>query len=366
MAEKNYYNRPLKLNAARAWRTYFGGKMIEALHGNTDAVDTHFPEEWITSVVCAKNAGREHIKDEGLSYVEGEGVSLKDIIESAPERALGKAHYEKFGATPGVLVKLLDAAERLGIQAHPNKEKARLYFDSDYGKTECWYIIDKREIDGVKPCLYMGFKEGVTKELWREVFDKQDIPRMLGCLNKFDVEIGDTFLIKGGMPHAIGAGCFLVEIQEPTDYTLRTEKVTPSGLEISDQACHYGIGFDKMFDCFEYDCMNEKEAEGLKTPEKELEKTDGYRLSEIIGYNETDCFMLRKLVVKDEYTLDLNGVYCGLYVLDGSGEFITEDKKTAVGKAEQYFVPAETGKLTIRNNCKEGMTVLISNGPQIK
>lgn len=365
MSDKNYYNRPLKLNAARAWRTYFGGKMIEELHGNTDAEDTHFPEEWIISTVCAKNAGREHIKDEGLSYLEDEKISLKEIIESEPEKALGKAHYARFGCSTGVLVKLLDAAERLGIQAHPNKKKARLYFDSDYGKTECWHIIDKREIDGVKPCLYMGFKEGVTPQLWREVFDKQDIPRMLDCLNRFDVEVGDTFLIKGGMPHAIGAGCFLVEIQEPTDYTLRTERVTPSGLEISEQACHYGIGFDKMFDCFEYDCVSAQNADSLKTPEKLLNSADGYTLSEVIGYAETDCFRLRKLTLDGEYTLDLGGVYCGLYVLDGEGEFVCECGHQTVKKAEQYFVPADTKKLTIKNTSDKPMTILISNGPKI-
>ena len=362
MSEKTYYNRPLKLNAARAWRTYFGGKMIEELHGNMGTKDTHFPEEWITSVVSAKNAGREHIKDEGLSYIEGTKISLKEIIEADPQSALGKAHFEKFGATPGVLVKLLDAAERLGVQAHPNKEKARLYFDSDYGKTECWHIIGTREIDGVKPCVYMGFKEGVTKEHWREVFDKQDINAMLDCLNKIEVKVGDTFLITGGMPHAIGSGCFLVEIQEPTDYTLRTEKVTPSGLEISEQACHYGIGFDKMFECFEYVATDPLKANRASVI---IDQSPRYTLYDVIGYSDSDFFSLKKLELNGEYTLELDDTYCGIYVLSGEGEFFTDVEKTHVSFAEQYFVPAGAKAVTIKAHANKPMTVLISNGPKI-
>ena len=361
MFDESYYKKPLKLNAARAWRTYFGGGLIDALHGIKDSEDTHFPEEWIASVVSAKNAGREHIKDEGLSYIDGTQISLKELIESAPQKALGKVHFEKFGNTPGVLLKLLDAAERLGVQAHPTKEKARLYFGSDYGKTECWHIIGTREIGDEKPCVYMGFKDGITKEYWREVFDKQDIGAMLDCLNKIEVKVGDTYLITGGMPHAIGSGCFLVEIQEPTDYTLRTERVTPSGLEISEQACHYGIGFDNMFECFEYIPLAPDKANRVPIL---LEENANYSLYDIIGYKDTEFFSLRKAEIKGEYVLDLNDTYCDLYVLKGQGEFITADSSTAVGSAQQYFVPAEVKSITIKNTSSEEMVLLIANGPK--
>ena len=356
----DYYSKPLKLNAPRAWRTYFGGKMIDGLHGINDTEDTHFPEEWIASVVSAKNAGREHIKNEGFSYVDGTELSLKELIEADPEKVLGKAHFEKFGGTPGVLVKLLDAAERLTVQVHPTKEKARLYFDSDYGKTECWHIIGTREIGGEKPCIYMGFKDGVTKEKWRDVFDRQDIDAMLDCLNKIEVKVGDTYLITGGMPHAIGAGCFLVEIQEPTDYTLRTEKITPSGLEISEPACHYGIGFDKMFECFEYGALDTEKAN--RAP-RIIEKCGAYSLYDVIGYSDSDFFALRKLELQGKFTLDLEGRYCSIYVLSGNGKFACESGEAEINSAEQYFIPAGVKKLDITANTP--ITLLISNGPKI-
>ena len=172
--------------------------------------------------------------------VEGTEVSLAQFIDENPEEILGKKHYAKYGNKLGVLVKLIDSAERLTIQVHPTREKARELFDSQFGKTECWHILGGREVNGEKPCIYFGFKEGITREHWKDVFDRQDIPAMLDCLHRFEVKPGDTFLIEGGIPHAIGAGCFLVEIQEPTDYTVRTERVTPAGLRVADFMCHQG------------------------------------------------------------------------------------------------------------------------------
>ncbi len=228
------YDTPVRLKSERAWRTYHGGRLIDEMQGLPSSSDTHFPEDWIMSTVRAINAGREEIV-EGLNRLADADLTLKDFIAADPVAALGAAHVAKWGESPAVLVKLIDAAERLGIQCHPDKDRARQFFGSPFGKTECWHIVGGRAIDGEKPCVYMGFKPGVTENAWRDVFDRQDIPAMLGMLHRIEVKPGDTFLIEGGMPHAIGAGCLLVEIQEPTDYTFRTEKVTPQGFAISER-----------------------------------------------------------------------------------------------------------------------------------
>ena len=59
--------KPIKLTSERAWRTYLGGNMLDSFHGREVCEDSHFPEEWIMSTTAAKNAGREHIRDEGMS-----------------------------------------------------------------------------------------------------------------------------------------------------------------------------------------------------------------------------------------------------------------------------------------------------------
>ena len=331
--------KPIRLDRAGAWRTYSGGSLIDKLHGIEGSTDTNFPEEWIMSTVRARNSGREDIV-EGLSMISGSEVSLAELIEENPEEILGKRHIEKFGKSLGVLVKIIDSAERLTIQVHPTKAKAKELFDSAYGKTECWHIVDGREIDGEKPCIYFGFKEGITREYWKEVFDKQDIDAMLDCLHKFEVKKGDTFLIEGGIPHAIGAGCFLIEVQEPTDYTIRTERVTPKGLQVADFMCHQGLGFEKMFDCFTYDGFSMEEVRerwGIKKQGRS-----------IIGYNNTEMFALEMADISGKETFESDGVFSGIYVLEGSGTLNGEVLKPG----SQYFISASCKPFEIIGNLK--------------
>ena len=331
--------RPIKLSRASAWRTYIGGKLIGQLHGDENAVDTNFPEEWIMSTVTARNSGREHIV-EGISIIEGTDISLKDLIAKNTVECLGKAHTEKFGATPGVLVKLLDSAERLTIQVHPTREKAKALFGSDFGKTECWYIVSGREINGERPCIYFGFKEGITREKWKDIFERQNISEMLSCLHKFEVNPGDTFLIEGGIPHAIGAGCFLVEIQEPTDYTVRTEKVTPSGREVADFMCHQGLGFDKMFDCFDYTGY---------TMEETAKRWKIQRCGDtLIDSRSTEMFSLYEINIDGEREFSPDGVFGGIYVLDGEGIIDGIEVK----KGCQFFISASCEPFTVKGRMK--------------
>lgn len=355
------YSAPVKLRSSRAWRTYIGGRLIDALHG-LEREDSQFPEEWIISTVTARNAGREHIKDEGMCYLEEEGISLLDYINSDPVPALGKKHCERIGEKTGVLVKLLDAGERLTIQAHPTKPKARLLFNSEYGKTECWHIVDGREINGEPPCIYMGFREGVTREEWKSIFDRQDIPAMLNALHKFEVAPGETYFIRGGVPHAIGAGCLLIEIQEPTDYTIRTEKITPAGLVIDERMLHQGIGFEKMFDVFEYDGLSKEQAyrEWCIQP-RVLEADSGYIRRELVGSRETGCFRLERYDISGKCSMRTDDEFYGLYFLSGNGKLMCAERSVDVRGGDQFFVPAASGEFSVEAD--EPITVFRCFGP---
>lgn len=348
----------ISLTNERAWRTYLGGSLIDLLHGADNMEDTHFPEEWIMSVTACRNAGREYIENEGMCRDVKTGKLLADIIDEDPCALLGKAHYDKFGNTTGVLIKLIDSAERLSIQVHPDKAKAKQYFNSDYGKTESWHILGGREINGEKPCIYLGFKKGITREYWQKMFDEQNINGMLECLNKIEVKKGDTFLIKGGVPHALGAGCFLLEVQEPTDYTIRTERTTPSEFKIADSMCHQGIGFDNMMDCFTYDGMELSdivEKYKLKPTKKEEDII-------LVSYNATPCFSLHKIEVETDYTAPCEETFYGLYILEGEGELICDGSAEKLTVGKQFFVPAGT-PFEVKANKK--MSIAKFYGPKV-
>ena len=346
----NLQGRILKVGDARVWRTYTGGKEICAWHNQPEQQDTNHPEDWVASTVQAVNLGRESIV-EGLSRVlnHPNQPTLKEVLESAPEAWFGQAHIAQLGAQTGVLVKLIDSAERLTIQVHPDKQFAKTLFHSDYGKTESWYILGGRSIDGQAPSIYFGFKPGVTREMWREVFEQQDIPRMLACLHKIAVKPGDTFFIEGGIPHAIGAGCFLAEVQEPTDLTLRTELVTPGGLRIHEKQCHQGVGFDQMLDCFHYDCFSLEEtlARWQMSPII-LEQGDGYCVQSLIDERCTQLFGMRSIQVSSCCSYQKLPRLTSWIVVAGEGTFSTEREMISVKQGDYLVVPASIENLQIQ------------------
>ena len=153
-----------KLLPTRVYRAYFGGKNLDRLENKKPEI-TRFPEDWLASTTVAFNPGRD-IPDEGLSKIEN-GEFLKTVIDSNKKSMIGDAE------DMSILCKLLDSSERLVIQVHPTVEFAKQHFNSEFGKTECWYILN----DGGE--IYIGFKEGITKEYWKNLFEVQDIDGML-------------------------------------------------------------------------------------------------------------------------------------------------------------------------------------------
>ena len=357
---------PIKLMPNRVWRTSMGGCGLDALHGLSSTADTHFPEDWIMSTVSARNAGREEFAYEGLGRLASSGIFLRDLIQDYPVEALGSSHYEKYGSSVGVLAKVIDMAERTTIQCHPDKETALRLFGSPYGKTECWHIISVRGALSERPCIYLGFKDWVTRKYWQDAFKAQDISAMLNCINRFEVSAGDTFIIRAGIPHAVGAGCMFFEMQEPTDFTVRTERISSSGYPISDYMCHQGLGFDKMFDCFKYDGASYTETyEKSYIPQKILVKTSEYTKCELVGYGDTNCFKLDKYSLSKEYEIERSNVFSAIYIQSGSGAISCNGSVQSLNAGDQFFLPSACLNTTLTADVKTGLSFFRCFGPNI-
>lgn len=352
---------PILLDENRVWRIYLGGKLLDEFHGRTPGQDGYFPEDWLASVVVARNPEREGKPEgEGLSRVAGSNgeTALRDLILEDPQGYLGEAHIAKLGSNFGVLTKFLDSAERLPIQVHPDKQQAKKLFSSDYGKTEAWYILDGRVIDGVEPYILMGFKEDVPRETLQELFDKQDIKGMEQLMHRIPVKAGEVYLIEGGTPHAIGSGCFILEIQEPTDYTISLEKCNTLGEKLPDFLCHMGLGFEKMFDCFHYEGQTLAQLqEAYCLEQKVLEKTEAYTLTNLIPYTRTACFALNRLDVYMAFEKTPSSA-CALVVIAGEGNVGDNNVK----KGDCLFVPAGAQPYRIAG---DGLVLLECMPPQV-
>ena len=358
---------PLKVKGERVWRTWPGGRELDRLHGVVPPRDGFFPEEWMLSTTRARNVGREEV-EEGICYLAGsdERASLKQLLERHPREMLGERHAGKYGSETGILVKLIDAQARLQLQAHPDKPTEKRLFQSEYGKTECWHILGLRSDSEEEPCLYLGFRPGIEKAAWRECFLRQDSDGMLSMLNRIVPETGQTFIVHGGVPHAIGGGCFLMEIQEPTDLTIRLEKKMPYGPELSDAACHQGLGFERMFDCFTYEGKSTAEAiDAWRIESRLIAETDAYRIERLVGYEVTECFWMERITISGNMPFPPGDTFSGLYVRKGSGRLHMPDTVLELLPNDQVFIPALCKGFAIESNRGESMHLLRFGGPKI-
>ncbi len=276
------------------WRPFLGGKLLDNLCGKEPCCDGHWPERWLGSTVAGSDR-------KGISLLE-DGRPLTAI---APEE-------------PSVLFKLIDSCTRLMIQVHPNDAQAQRWFDQPNGKTECWYILNTRPVNGVEPFVFLGFKEGITRELWQECFETQDVARMEACLNRVPVKPGDCFYVPAGVPHAMGSGVFFAEVQQPSDLVFRTERISPAGEPLTDQQLHMHAGVEAMFDCFTY-TASDPESFRIEPKEEYLIHIPPFGLMEPVAGK---CYPVDRAVVL--VVVSGKGFLNGQPIQKGDEYFLTE------------------------------------------
>ena len=326
------------------------------------------PEDWLASTTTAFN-GTLEIEGEGLGRLE-DGRLVKDVVGTLP-----------------ILVKLLDSDERLVIQAHPTVPCAKRLFNSPVGKTECWYFLDGTAPDA---CVYLGFKPGITREAWEEAVrncsqtsnvqkpqmvtnannldlrivdncehvefvDNQD--SLLSFLHRIPVKAGDFVFVDGGMPHAIGGGCFMIELQEPSDLMVVAERVTPSGRRIPDAKMHGGVGWEKMFEVYEYEGRSYEETcaryvkKCSQTPNVQKSQLfTNENVEQILGLELTDKFSMWRVTDGGRVALPRDravavvtegaGEVNGLAVKKGDRLVVADERQLAVTGAATLVVCA--------------------------
>jgi len=218
-----------RVRPTRVYRFYRGGALIDRLHGEPEE-DGEYPEDWVASVVAADNPGRDE-PHAGLTRLEN-GALLRDTIRERP------AHW----GMPDVLVKLLDPVERLPVHAHPDRSFASAHLGSDYGKTEAWIVVATR---GGDADVWLGLREDVEPAQYREWIGRQDRDALLGSLHHLTLTPGDLVFVPAGVPHSIGGGALIVELQEPTDYSIVCEW---EGFPIRPDDAHLGLGWDRALE----------------------------------------------------------------------------------------------------------------------
>lgn len=327
MINKELTNFPVFFERNRVGRIYTGGKLFSGFFGDAPE-DNFLPEEWVCSLVEALNEGST-IVNEGLSVIKDTDVLFKDLLDEYKTEMLGAR--KDFP----VLVKLLDSAVRLPVQAHPDKAYSRKYFNSDFGKAESWLVIDTRE----DACLYFGFKDKMTKEEFRAAVERSyDEPDcMEPLLNRIPVKKGDMFLVPAKMVHAIGAGCLILETQEPTDFTIQPEAWCV-GNRISEHTMYLGLDQDVALDVFNYDIYGEAAIAAAKKEPVVLYNENGVSRETLISYDDTPCFGVGRIRLTESSTNDITAP--AIYIVtEGEGVVSANGKTRKIHKGDYFFVP---------------------------
>jgi mannose-6-phosphate isomerase len=272
--------------------------------------------------------------EDGLSTLP-DGRYLRDAIEAGPEEWLGPEHVEYFGASPALLVKLLDAGQRLPVHVHPNRSFAFRHLGSRHGKTESWVVLGAR---GAEPVVYLGWAHDVeAAELSRWV-SEQDKMAMLGQLHKLEVEAGDAVLVPAGTPHAIGEGVFAVELQEPTDYSIMLEF---KGFDLDPSGGELGLGRDLALQCVRQTAFSAGDIAGLRRHSKPGTATTGAAVQDVMPVAANPYFRAQRVYGRGAVRLEAS--FAVVVVLSGQGSLDGEGWELPVKRGDTLVVPWASG-----------------------
>ena len=274
---------------------------------------------------------------DGLSVIANgdyQGKTLQEYISAHPN-ALGKncadpSHFP-------VLIKLIDAHDRLSVQVHPDNDYARRVEGED-GKTELWYIIDCEE--GAE--LLYGFERPVTREEFRgSIADNT----LLQLAKHVPVHPGDVFFIPAGTLHAIGKGILIAEIQQSSNTTYRVYDYGRRGADGKPRQLHVEKAVD---------VTSLTVAPNAGKPQGVPEQKNGF-CSTLLS--SCDYFNVTRLEVETHAELTArNDSFHALQVLDSPVNLEWNSTLLPLAKGDTVFLPAGTGTYRIAGKCTALLT----------
>ena len=328
----------------RVRRNYSGGAILNSKRGQP-SIDGNMPEEWLCSTVKASNPGLVPIENEGLSKVEikKEKRILRSFLEFSPEYYLGSRSYQDIS----FLAKWLDSSIRLHTQVHPTREFAKKYLDCPHGKFEAYYVLSiRKEISN--PYIRLGFqRKDISKEIWKEIIENQDIREMDSCFEKIPVKQGDIIYIPGGVPHAIGEGIFLLEIMEPSDLVVRCE-FEREGIIVPPEARFMGKSLDFCLDIFDYSYISKEDVmNNFFLRPNIIKQTDNIIIEKLVPRDISRCFDALRLSFYDESCIDLDDEYSILLCTKGTGYINAENISYEINELDSFFIASHTKEINI-------------------
>lgn len=320
--------RPVVLPPNRLDHFYLGGARITDLRG-VPATSERSPEEWLASTTTRFGEART-----GLSALP-DGSLLRDAVDADPDGWLGSAHQRDFGHSTGLLVKLLDAGQRLPVHLHPDRTFAARHLDCPYGKTEAWYVVDA---DPGAVC-HLGFRDEISADELAHLVAEQSTEDLLARMHTMEVAVGDGILVPAGLPHAIGTGIFVVEAQEPTDQSVLLEW---AGLPLDgEKDGHLDLGFPTALEAVDRRAWTGADIAELRCRTTDADTSDD--LLDLLPAASTPFFQVH-LAAPRAAPVEVEAGFAVAVVLTGEGSIHDETSTTDVQRGDVVAVPYAAGR----------------------
>ncbi|UOQ45678.1 mannose-6-phosphate isomerase, class I [Halobacillus salinarum] len=305
------YNEPIFLQPEFKERLWGGTKLKEIFQYSIPSDQTG--EAWCIS-----------------GHANGPSRIINGPLEGKTLADAWQEHRELFANEEGeefpLLVKILDSKKDLSVQVHPNDEYAREVEGENYGKTECWYVID---------C-----EENAEIIFGHHAKDKQQLTTMVNeghwnqLLRRVKVKPGDFFYVPSGTIHAIGEGIQILETQQSSDITYRVYDYDRTDNDGRNRELHL-----------------EQSLEVTAVPHQDPELNHPHSI---------EAGLKKETLVEEKYFsvyhLDLDGKsqalapspYLLFSVLEGEGRVIIDEQSFPFHKGDHFIIPATISQFILK------------------
>jgi mannose-6-phosphate isomerase len=249
------------------------------------------------------------------------GKTISQLLEEFPEQLMGKLAH-RFRRFP-LLLKFLDARQKLSVQVHPSDAQTSLLPPGETGKTEAWVVLET----GKESHVYAGLKPSTTLQELSAALTNGTVAEQLRCVIP---KVGDAFFIPAGTVHTLG-DVVVFEVQENSDVTFRlydwdhidSKTGKPRPLQVEQALASVDFA---------------ESSAGLVTP---IVETTAHVRRELLFKN--DYFWLWRLRAQSPFTVGAEGVPRIVLCIDGAGQIVHGGVTHAVEKGDVFLLPAEVG-----------------------
>ncbi|KGP71181.1 mannose-6-phosphate isomerase, class I [Pontibacillus yanchengensis] len=262
---------------------------------------------------------------------EFKGKTLDQVWEDAPH-VFGHYNSEVFP----LLTKILDANKDLSVQVHPDDEYAHKHEgENEYGKTECWYIID------CSPNAELIFGH--------HAHSRQELEQMISegkwdhLLRRVSIKPGDFYYVPSGTIHAIGEGTLVLETQQSSDTTYRVFDYNRTDQEGNQRELHLQQAIDVTTVPHEDNDLNFM-----------VEQRSGATITTLV---QEQYFSVYKYELAGAASFEQDGFFQLFSVLDGEATLQIGSDTYSISKGDHFILPNNTGDFTLDGEA----TIIVSN-----